>query len=261
MWMMTTFGFYSIVAKPGQRAAGLLTVRARVRDDLVRLRQRLLPALGPIEANAGTDYQFRAVAPAADVADAARGAVADIAYGNFKGAVATTLGRRRAHVYADVWSALHKLGDEPDLIPAEVELPPPHPGRPVAFGGVVFDRSGRVLLRRAAGDFGGVRWTFPKGRPEAGEGPLATAVREVRHESGVDAAAAVVIPRWFAGQVTQTLYFVMDAVRDHGDFDPAETSAVRWVAPTDAELLIHASDQPGRSRDLAVLSAAVERRS
>jgi len=31
MWMLTTFGFFSIVEKPEDRAAGRLTIRARVK--------------------------------------------------------------------------------------------------------------------------------------------------------------------------------------------------------------------------------------
>lgn len=34
MWVVTDFGFFSVVQKPGDAEAGTLTVRARVRGDL-----------------------------------------------------------------------------------------------------------------------------------------------------------------------------------------------------------------------------------
>lgn len=39
MWLVTEFGFFSIVAKPGDAERGLLTVRARVPGDLKALQR------------------------------------------------------------------------------------------------------------------------------------------------------------------------------------------------------------------------------
>jgi hypothetical protein len=39
MWLITPTGFFSIVQKPSDEAADTLTVRARVRQDLVALRE------------------------------------------------------------------------------------------------------------------------------------------------------------------------------------------------------------------------------
>lgn len=58
MWLFTTFGFFSVVRKPGEP---ILAMRARARDDLDRLRERCLPELGPTIAGGGTDYPCRAV--------------------------------------------------------------------------------------------------------------------------------------------------------------------------------------------------------
>ena len=112
MWLLTTFGFFSVVRKPGETG---LTVRARVRTDLEALGKEYLPSLGPITADGGTDYPFRArVAPEALAAAVAR-MVEEIDYSNFKDTVDTRQGRERAHVYGEVWSALRKLtlGDAP----------------------------------------------------------------------------------------------------------------------------------------------------
>jgi hypothetical protein len=66
MWIMTTIGFFSIVQKQGDEE---FTVRARCAADLDRLRERV-PALGPSDAKAGTDYPFRARIGKAELADA-----------------------------------------------------------------------------------------------------------------------------------------------------------------------------------------------
>lgn len=70
MWLITPTGFFSIVQKPSDEAANMLTVRARVRQDLVALREQFLPGLGDIEESRSNDYRFRAVAPRTEVAAA-----------------------------------------------------------------------------------------------------------------------------------------------------------------------------------------------
>lgn len=46
MWLITTFGFFSIVQKPEDKARGTLTIRARVRNDLKALKQSCIPTSG-----------------------------------------------------------------------------------------------------------------------------------------------------------------------------------------------------------------------
>lgn len=108
MWLLTTCGFFSIVAKPGDAAHGRLTVRARAASDLDRLRAQHLPELGPTVRGGGTDYPFRAHAPREAVARAAASLVAQLDYANFKGRVdASDPGR--AHVYGGVWAELQHI--------------------------------------------------------------------------------------------------------------------------------------------------------
>jgi 8-oxo-dGTP pyrophosphatase MutT (NUDIX family) len=143
---------------------------------------------------------------------------------------------------------------------SERAIPPVPPGKWVASGGVVFNGKGEVLLRKTRKDFGGCRWTFPKGRPNAGESLEAAALRETDEEGGVEAEIVEVIPRWFEGQVPYTLYYLMFVVNNHGRFD-CETEEVRWVTPDEARQLIHESADPlVRDRDLSVLSAILELR-
>jgi 8-oxo-dGTP pyrophosphatase MutT (NUDIX family) len=83
-----------------------------------------------------------------------------------------------------------------------------------AFGGVLIDERGRVLLFKPRAQFGGYVSTFPKGRPEAGEAPQVTALREVREETGIEARIDADIPEpspgAFEGDTTRTAYFLAD---------------------------------------------------
>lgn len=99
----------SIVEKPDDKATDTLTIPARVGGDLKSLRDRHLPTLGPITANAGTDYPYRAKAPRVDVTAALQQAVADLHNDNFKSAVAKGQGRPREAIYDRVWSVLAAL--------------------------------------------------------------------------------------------------------------------------------------------------------
>ncbi|MEY4761461.1 MAG: hypothetical protein RLZZ200_1317 [Pseudomonadota bacterium] len=109
MWLITSLGFFSVVRKPGDREAGTLTVRSRVRGDLVALQQRFLHSLGPITESRNTDYRYRAQAPQAEVAAAMAAMVGAIDYGNFKSEVSKRQGAARANLYHDVWDVLYRL--------------------------------------------------------------------------------------------------------------------------------------------------------
>jgi hypothetical protein len=60
MWLITNFGFFSVVEKSTDKGKDTLTIRARAKGDLDQLRSIYIPSLGPITANAGTDYKYRA---------------------------------------------------------------------------------------------------------------------------------------------------------------------------------------------------------
>jgi hypothetical protein len=105
MWLVTTFGFYSVVRKTWDRGPDTLTVRARARQDLETLRDKYLPTLGEIAEDESADYRFRAQAPREDVARACADAVRDIDYDNFKAAIAERMGWARERVYHDAWRA------------------------------------------------------------------------------------------------------------------------------------------------------------
>jgi len=105
MWLVTTFGFYSVVEKAWDRDKGSLTVRARAREDLEALRDRYLPAMGDIAEDESADYRFRAQAPREQVVEAFARAVRDIDYDNFKEAISRRQGWARERIYHDAWQA------------------------------------------------------------------------------------------------------------------------------------------------------------
>lgn len=105
MWLVTTFGFYSVVEKAWDREPGTLTVRARAREDLEALRSRYLPDLGAIAEDESADYRFRAQAPREKVVEAFSRAVRDIDYDNFKEAISRRQGWARERIYHDAWQA------------------------------------------------------------------------------------------------------------------------------------------------------------
>ncbi len=256
MWLFTTVGFFSVVQKPGE---DVLTVRARVAADLDRLREAYLPALSPTVAGGGSDYPYRATVGHADFGRGLARLAADLHYPNFKDAVAAAQDRDREAVYNRVWHELRALN--PPLAPARTGAQGMRgTGRARAYGGVVIDDAGRVLLREPHGHYGGYRWTFPKGRPLPTEAsPSETARREVREETGVVATVVEALPGAFAGTTTETHYFLLAPEGTAGAWDD-ETQAIRWADREEAARLIAMTPHAkGRERDLRVLALAFGR--
>lgn len=248
MWLITPIGFFSVVEKPGDKQAGTLTVRSRVRGDLVALKENYLPTLGPIQESSNTDYRFRAVAPRADVSAAMARLVDTLDYSNFKSEVAKKQGQPRASLYHQVWDVLYHL--QSDAAFAEKE--------PVAdsYGGVVVSGGRKVLLREPTKQHGGYAWTFAKTEAKPDESPRDAAVRAVREKTGYDADIRISLRGAFKGSSSSTCYYVMDA--RHPPAKPNwQTTALRWVNFDEARDLIRQSpNAEGRDRDLAILDAA-----
>ncbi|MFW5876816.1 MAG: NUDIX hydrolase [Myxococcota bacterium] len=129
-----------------------------------------------------------------------------------------------------------------------------------AYGGVIMDARGRVLLREPTNHHDGYVWTFPKGGPDADESPEDCALRETNEETGVRARIVGRIPGTFDGGTTTNTFFLMEPVDETGDFH-WETTSVRWAEPDEARtLLAKSTNAIGRKRDLAVLEAALAAR-
>jgi len=127
-----------------------------------------------------------------------------------------------------------------------------------AFGGVLIDTAGRVLLRKPAGLHKTRVWTFAKGKPLDGETAEQTALREVFEETGVRAKIVrqLVIPR--AELELSDDYYLMIPLEETGKFD-AETTAIVWATREQAdELISMTEDAERRLRDLKILRFAYE---
>ncbi len=59
MWLMTPVGFFSIVCKAEDKKTGTLTIRSRVREDLLALHATVLPGMGAILENVGDKNSLR----------------------------------------------------------------------------------------------------------------------------------------------------------------------------------------------------------
>jgi 8-oxo-dGTP pyrophosphatase MutT (NUDIX family) len=260
MWLFTTIGFFSAVQKPG---TDFITIRARVRNDLDNLRDKYLPDLTTTIAKAGTDYPWRATVSHVKFAEAISKIALDIDYGNFKDEVAKHQGKPRAHRYGKVWSALYDMPeDDPKKSLSTSTWHKPLPtGKKVAYGGVIFDSKGNVLLREPKNHYDGYVWTFPKGRPDPGETPEQTALREVKEETGVDATIVGALPDDYMGGTTINRYYIMRAPDGSGFVaqDDPETASIKWVCVIEAEkYLSQTTNLTGKKRDFAVLADAVK---
>jgi hypothetical protein len=114
MWLIApSLGFFSIVRKPWDVEPDTLTIRARVRQDLVNLKDKYIHDLSDITDDPRADYLCRATAPRMSVASAMAALTADTDYENVKARAAQVHGDERALAYHGVWSALRRLQDKP----------------------------------------------------------------------------------------------------------------------------------------------------
>jgi 8-oxo-dGTP pyrophosphatase MutT (NUDIX family) len=127
-----------------------------------------------------------------------------------------------------------------------------------AYGGVLINDAGRVLLRKPRGLHKTRVWTFAKGKPDEGETGEQTALREVFEETGVRAKIIrrIVVPPDEAALSDE--YFLMTPMEETGRFDD-ETVAIVWATRGEAEELISMTEDPERrERDLKILRFAFE---
>jgi hypothetical protein len=108
MWIFTKHGFYSVVQKNGEK---FLTVRARVKGDLDKLREQYIPELTPTIATDKADYPFRAMVLHEAFSNGMQRIAKDIDYHNFKYEVAADGDYERARIYGKVWGVVRDLED------------------------------------------------------------------------------------------------------------------------------------------------------
>ena len=111
MWILTPFGFFSVVQKKGD---SLLSIRARVYNDLQRLQDKYLNGNHPIKKGGHTDYPYRIFVSHRDWGKALTQMAEDIDYANFKRQVKAEQGAKRSQLYGQVWGTLYALQKECD---------------------------------------------------------------------------------------------------------------------------------------------------
>lgn len=252
MWLFTTVGFFSVVQKPND---GFLTVRARVAEDLEKLREKYMPELSQVVVGGGVDYPFRATIDHDSFALGLSKIAVDIHYSNFRDEISRVMGSHREQVYNQVWKVLMRLETEPVGFESDDDGNP-RIWKRLSYGGVVINKHDKVLLKEPKGHFGGYAWTFPTGSCHAGETPEEAVVREVEEETGIVGRIEQRMPGAFESETTLNSYFLMDFERET-DWQDIETLRVRWANEEEAEKLIGMTTVPAfREHDLAVLRLA-----
>ena len=252
MWLMTSLGFFSIVQKHNDP---FLTIRARLSDDLVQLRDRYMPELSQVIVGVENDYPFRATINHDDFARGIGQIAKDIHYDNFGDEIVYAIGPDREHVYAQTWNTLLKLeSDQPVQYSEAFEIA--NPAKRLSYGGVVINGQSKVLLREPQDHFGGYAWTFPRGSCHNGETPEQAVVREVMGETGIIGRIEIQIPEAFEADSTLNTYFLMSFERET-DWEDLVTLRIRWASQEEAEKLIRMTTQAAyRDEDLEVLRQA-----
>jgi 8-oxo-dGTP pyrophosphatase MutT (NUDIX family) len=123
---------------------------------------------------------------------------------------------------------------------------PPLPQRRATAAGGVVRREGEHGVEVALlGRVNDGSWVFPKGTPTEGESLEATALREVREETGLD--VRILGP---LGEMTYTFvaggerihkvvhFFLMEAIGGDPSLHDAEYDEVRWVTIMDARRML-----------------------
>ncbi|MGA4495747.1 NUDIX domain-containing protein [Vreelandella venusta] len=77
----------------------------------------------------------------------------------------------------------------------------------------------RLRTREPTNHFDGYVWTFPKGKPDSGETPYQTALREVWEETGCRAEILGALPDTYASGLSTNAYFVISLQEQSNAFD------------------------------------------
>ena len=111
----------------------------------------------------------------------------------------------------------------------------PRVERPVSAGGVVFQRNGDSMAVVLCGRIRPRQWCLPKGTPEPGESLEATALREVREETGLEVRIVADlghIEYWFSQDGVRyhkrVYYYLMEPIGGDTNLHDPEFDEVHW---------------------------------
>ena len=108
MWVITRIGFFNIIEQDDDREKGLLTVKARSREDLENFMKINKAIRTGIEESQVTDYRFRLKAWREDVVDVITVLVDKIDYGKTKPAIMKDF-PERSGIYYQIWEDLYAI--------------------------------------------------------------------------------------------------------------------------------------------------------
>ena len=109
MWIMTSFGFFCVVSRPGDEEGGTRTVQGRVKADLEQLRDRYLPGAGAITEDRRGECRYSFRVGAAELTSALAGIAGEIDYDSLCSAVKERQGWARFDIYDQVRAILRDL--------------------------------------------------------------------------------------------------------------------------------------------------------
>lgn len=112
MWLFTKVGFFSVVLSSESKPEvgnedDVLSIRARIKGDLEKLRSSYAPELTDTIELPGRDYPYRAYISKEKFAAAMCRAALDVDYGNFKSMIHRTVGLARELLYSKVWGVMN----------------------------------------------------------------------------------------------------------------------------------------------------------
>ncbi|MBU0637307.1 MAG: (deoxy)nucleoside triphosphate pyrophosphohydrolase [Planctomycetes bacterium] len=113
------------------------------------------------------------------------------------------------------------------------------PGSECTVAVALVSRAGKWLVsRRLPHVHVGGLWEFPGGKIAADEGPMLAAVRELREECGVVAAALRPLPAVTCDYGDRTVHITPVLCHwESGEADPIQSAAIRWVSFDELRLL------------------------
>ena len=121
-------------------------------------------------------------------------------------------------------------------------------------GVIIIEDDGRIYVRKVTNAFAGYKWSFAKGRVEAGVSVEQTALNELREEMGLEAKLLRVLGD-YKGQTGITRFFLGEATGGDTSSHGSETEEVRLVSRVEARGLLNVA------RDRQVLDDAYDLRS
>lgn len=108
MWLMTQYGFYSIVKKGGNE----FHIRGRVKDDLERLRTRA-KLVQEVLTLPSADYKYRIIVNNEAYESVMKVIAESVTYDNFKNRVGLLADQKeKLHAYHKIWGILWGLQEQ-----------------------------------------------------------------------------------------------------------------------------------------------------